>query len=355
MSHKHKIIPIFVSHMGCPNDCVFCNQRKITGVDQVPTDLEIVDQVEDYLVTMDADVIEIAFFGGSFTGIEIAIQEAYLKIASQYKIKKKVHRIRISTRPDYINPEILDRLRHFGVSTIELGVQSFDETVLKMSKRGHDVASIYKAVTLIKNYGFELGIQLMYGLPGDTSEKFFFSVAESIKLKADCIRLYPVLVIKNTELETLYHEGRYTPAGLDDTIDVMGKALKSYEQANIPVIRLGLQRTDLIDEGKEVVAGPFHPALKELVYDKLFISAIAPFLLNTRENGQENHFTNNQVENEKTIIIEVNPRQVTHILGHAKGNLKKCNALKNVSIIQSDEILMDTIRINKTNLISIMK
>ncbi len=347
VGEKHKIIPIFVSHMGCPNDCVFCNQRQITGVNQEPTAIGIERQIEEYLVTIEADIIEIAFFGGSFTGIETALQEAYLKIASGYKENHSVHHIRISTRPDYISEEILDRLKKYGVTTIELGVQSFDESVLNMSKRGHDVDSIYHAVTLIKNYGFELGIQLMYGLPGDNFEKFFFSVMESIRLEADCIRLYPVLVIKNTELETMYLQGDYRASGIEETVEAMAVALKAYYKNKIPVIRLGLQRTDLIDEGKEVIAGPFHPALKELVYDRLFYEAMLPYLNFNQNNG--NDLTRD------CLTIEVNPKQVTHILGHAKANLKKCEALNNVKIIQSNDIELDTIKINKAHLISIMK
>ncbi|GAU78770.1 elongator complex protein 3 [Fusibacter sp. 3D3] len=344
MRHKHAIIPIFVSHMGCPNDCVFCNQRQITGVEVAPTDLGIANQIECYLETIKADVIEIAFFGGSFTGIEPQIQEAYLKIAYRYKENGRVHRIRLSTRPDYINAEILSRLKKYGVTTIELGVQSFDESVLLVSKRGHNTEAIYKAVTLIKDYGFELGIQLMYGLPRDDFEKFFFSVEESIRLKADCIRLYPVLVIKNTELEQLYLTQHYKPATLEDTIIAMAMAVKRYEAAQIKVIRLGLQRTDLIDEGREVVAGPFHPALKELVYDQLFFEALKSHWIKEQE-----------AVDVQALEIQVNPKQVTHILGHAKRNLKRCESLKKVVIIQSDQIELNTFKLNERQIISIMK
>ncbi|MBF4691700.1 elongator complex protein 3 [Fusibacter ferrireducens] len=344
MCLKHAIIPIFVSHMGCPNDCVFCNQRQITGVDVAPTSNSLTRQIESYLETIKADVVEIAFFGGSFTGIEAHIQEAYLEIASQYKMNGRVHNIRLSTRPDYIDDEILLRLKKYGVTTIELGVQSFDRSVLKASKRGHSVASIYKAASLIKDYGFELGIQLMYGLPRDNFEKFFFSVEESIRLKADCIRLYPVLVIKNTALEQSYLMKTYVPVTLEDTIVAMAKAVKRYQEVGIPIIRLGLQRTDLIDEGKEVVAGPFHPALKELVYDWLFFEALKPYL---QENVEMADF--------KTLEIQVNPKQVTHILGHAKRNLKRCKGLKNVMIIQSNQIELNTFKLNNRQIISVMK
>ncbi len=344
MSRKHVIIPIFVSHMGCPNDCVFCNQRQITGVDIAPTSQSIVNQIEGYLETIKADVVEIAFFGGSFTGIEPHIQEAYLKIALRYKKSGRVHNIRLSTRPDYIDDTILRRLKQYGVTTIELGVQSFDETVLLASKRGHSIDSIYKAVNLIKNYGFELGIQLMYGLPGDDLEKFFFSVEESIRLKADCIRLYPVLVIKHTELEALYLDGKYNPVTLEDTIVAMAMALKRYESAKIQVIRLGLQRTDLIDEGKEVVAGPFHPALKELVFDWLFIEALKPHLFKEKDDRD--------IQN---LEIQVNPKQVTHVLGHAKRNLKRYECLKNVVIVQSSQIELNTFKLNDCQIVSIMK
>lgn len=338
MKRKRAIIPIFISHLGCPNDCVFCNQKKISGTESYILPEQMRDIIEMHLETMDAEQVEIAFFGGSFTGIEIERQKAYLQVASEYVRSGVVESIRLSTRPDYIDDDILDNLREHHVKTIELGVQSFSEEVLKNAKRGHDVHAVYKAAKRIKDCGFDLGIQLMYGLPGDDFEKFFFSVRESIRLRADCVRLYPVLVIKSTELNELYRELKYVPSTLEETVEGLAKALKLYHQAGIPVIRIGLQRTDMIDLGREVVAGPFHPAIRELVYDDLFYEAI-----------MRNWST------QKSEDIWVNPKQVSHLLGHKKRNLEKNSNLRKLILKQSGDIEMDTLRIGSEDVISIFE
>lgn len=276
---KIGIIPVFVSHMGCPNDCTFCNQRKITGTEEAIKPEDLYNHVMGYLETMKRDCIELAFFGGSFTGIEVNTQEAYLAIAHKLKLDGFIQKIRLSTRPDYINQEVIDRLKFYSVDLVELGCQSFDEDVLLMSKRGHTANAIYLAISQLKSNGIDFGIQLMLGLPGDHYDKFMRAVSETIDLKPKCVRLYPAIVIKNTELEALYHNQLYKPLSLDEAIAWTADALSLFEKVGIRVIRMGLQRSDLIDFDKEIVAGPFHPAFGELVYSKLFLKSMTEMLM----------------------------------------------------------------------------
>ena len=267
---KHIIIPIFVPQVGCPHDCVFCDQNKITGQNEDDTkkiDGRFVKEtVLEYLKTIDREntTLEISFFGGTFTGIDIRIQKDLLSVAKEFKDKGVIDFIRLSTRPDYINRPILNHLKSFDVDIIELGVQSFDEKVLLESKRGYKKEAIYKASLLIKEYGFTLGHQLMLGLPFDSKEKDIFSMEESIKLKADLIRIYPALTIKGTEMESLLNEGRYTPYTLKEAVKITSIMIERFKEEKIKVIRVGLQPTKEINEGAEVVSGPFHPAFKEL-------------------------------------------------------------------------------------------
>ncbi len=309
---KHVNIPIFISHEGCPNDCVFCNQRKITAKDQAMTLEEVAHQITTYSSTLDHHTdVELAFFGGSFTGIESGLQERYLKFAYDYKQAGKLHGIRLSTRPDYITPEILDRLKHYQVDIIELGVQSLDETVLKASNRGHLVKDVYQAVHLIKAYGFRLGIQLMTGLPKDTKERSVFSSKLAALLKPEFIRIYPTLVIKETHLLKLCRMGEYQPLSLETAVDWTKEMYQVFLRDQIPVIRMGLQPTDLIAEGKEVVYGPFHPAFRQLVESSYFLDLITAMLSKIDV----------PLPNAAPIIIRCNPRDLSQVIGHHRKNL----------------------------------
>ncbi len=309
---KHVNIPIFISHEGCPNDCVFCNQRKITATAQAMTLQEVSEQVKTYDSTLDDKTyIELAFFGGSFTGIETSLQESYLKLASEYKKAGKIHGIRLSTRPDYISRDILDRLKLYEVDTIELGVQSLDEEVLKASNRGHLVSEVYEAVELIKTYGFQLGIQLMVGLPEDTKERAVLSSKLTVLLKPDFVRIYPTLVIKETELLRLYQQGKYHPLSLDEAIDWTKEMYKVFLKDQIPVIRIGLQPTELIAEGKEVLYGPFHPAFRQLVESAYFLDDIKMKL----------SALSLSLDKQTNIKILCNPKDLSQVIGHKRKNM----------------------------------
>ncbi|WP_025026546.1 elongator complex protein 3 [Caldalkalibacillus mannanilyticus] len=271
---KHQNIALFVPHQGCPQDCVFCNQARITGQkrENQLNENQVRETIDSQLNTMSKDDhVEIAYFGGSFTGLPRSYQTMLLAVAKEYIDQGKVHGIRLSTRPDYINESILRYLDSYGVTTIELGTQSMIQEVLDRTKRGHTVEHTKQAATLIKEHpSFQLGLQLLPGLPGDTLEYSVYSAVEVAKLKPDFVRIYPTLVIKGTELEWDYALGRYQPMTMDEAIERVAKMWLVFMQANVPVIRMGLQPSEDLREEGTVIAGPFHPAFRQLVEGYLF-------------------------------------------------------------------------------------
>ena len=272
MSKKHYIIPIFVPHEGCVHNCVFCNQNSITGISEVIDAKYTKNTIKAYLETInrtEETVIEVSFFGGSFTAIDINKQRRLLKVAREYKEKGLIDFIRLSTRPDYIDDFILTNLKEYKVDTIELGVQSLDEEVLKRSARGHSEEHVRKASKLIHEYGFTLGHQVMLGLPGDTFEKDIKTALKVVEMKPKICRIYPALVIKNTPMEKMYEQGIYKPYTLEEAVEISKELYNIFTKNNIEVIRIGLQPTEEINEGGELVAGPFHPAFRELVESKI--------------------------------------------------------------------------------------
>ena len=268
---KQYIIPIFVPHLGCPNECTFCNQRKISGQMKNITENDVRETIEYYLNNFkEKDIYkEVAFFGGSFTGIEEELQEKLLSTAYEYIKDKKIDGIRVSTRPDYINKQILKRLKKYKVKTIELGVQTTNDYILKRCKRGHTYEDVKKASKLIRWYGFTLGHQMMVGLPDSTELDELNTARDLIKLKPKIVRIYPVLVIKGTELEQEYNENKYEPLELGQAVERCKQLCYLFGRKNINVIRIGLQNTDTISSpdniGSEVVAGPYHETFRQLV------------------------------------------------------------------------------------------
>lgn len=323
MSKTYHIIPIFVPHRGCPHDCVFCNQRKITGLSTEITDKDVDDTIKEYLKTIPKSnkKLEVAFFGGSFTGIDIKVQKELLDVAKEYKEKGLIDNIRLSTRPDYIDKEILDILKGKKVDTIELGVQSLDKDVLEKSNRGHTIEDVINASNLIKRYGFNLGLQMMVGLPGDTVEKSINTAKQIISLSPDFVRIYPTLVVKDTHLENMYLDRNYKSLTLEEGVFVSSILLMLFKVNDIGVIRIGLQPTDNISLNKDLVAGPFHPSFRQMVESELYRIVIDKFM-------SENTITND-------IIIEVNNSIVSNIIGQKKKNksyLKKKYNIKNFKI-----------------------
>ena len=296
--------------MGCPNDCSFCNQRKINGVDEAVQPEALFEFVQSYLETMKRDQIELAFFGGSFTGIEVTKQIAYLEKAKELKSLGLIHKIRLSTRPDYIDIEIINRLKKYSVDLVELGCQSFDNSVLMATQRGHDVHAIKHAINLLMEAKIDYGIQLMLGLPEDNFDKFKDSVAQATTLHPTCVRLYPALVIRDTQMEKDYLTGDYKPLSLDEAVKWTAYALRIFHNNNIPVIRMGLQRTDLIDFDASVIAGPFHPAFGEMVMSLIFYETIEATLIKLSQP-------------QLSVEIHVNPKQVSAAIGNKRQNQMK--------------------------------
>ena len=256
-------IPVFVPHKGCPHDCVFCNQRHITGQISETTPWDVVRIIEDNLSTVDENsYVEVAFFGGSFTAIEEDMQLSLLKAAYPYVKSGKVNGIRCSTRPDCISESILERFKAYGGTSIELGVQSTDDEVLLKSRRGHSYKDVCEASELIKSYGIELGVQMMLGLPGDTKEKMIKTAEDLLSLSPYCVRIYPTLVVEDTALHTMYEKGNYNPLELEETVDILAEIIPMFVKNGVEVIRVGLQTTDEINES--TVKGPYNPAIREL-------------------------------------------------------------------------------------------
>ena len=276
---KHAIIPIFIPHLGCPCHCVFCNQQKITARTKAVSTEEVRETVERYLSTLgdlDPKEIEIAFYGGSFTAIPIDKQTAYLKVANEYIDQGKVSSLHISTRPDCIDEEILENLRRHKVSTIELGVQSFSDEVLRLSKRGHDSEIAKAAAKLIKARGFKLGIQLMIGLPGDSLERCIYSARETVALAPELARLYPTLVIDGTELYDMYEDGSYEALSKEEALLRTKEMYKILHKAGINIMRVGLKSTDIIggSDLSAVNGGTYHPAFRQLVEGEIAYEAL---------------------------------------------------------------------------------
>ena len=269
---KHAIIPVFIPHRGCPNDCVFCNQKAITARQPDVTPSDVRNIIDTYLPTLTGrglETIEIAFFGGSFTGLPLEEQSAFLAVAAEYKQHSRIDKIHMSTRPDYIDEDILDNLRSFGADTIELGVQSFDDGVLTASGRGHTADDVYAACSLIHSYGFELGIQLMIGLPDDSLEKCLYSAHETVRMKPSIARLYPTIVLQDTALFDLAQAGLYHPLTTAEAVEITKEMYKILASAGINIIRVGLKSTDLISgsgSGDDRTSGhTYHPAFRQLV------------------------------------------------------------------------------------------
>ena len=324
MSEQY-IIPIFVPHLGCPNDCTFCNQKSISGQTKQVTAKDVKQTIEEYLKSFKDEKLhkEVAFFGGSFTGIEQEKQKELLEAAYEFIKTKQIQSIRISTRPDYIDKEKLQLLKKYGVKTIELGVQSTNDYILKKCRRGHTFEDVKRASKLIRRHGFILGHQMMIGLPESTKIDELNTAKDLAKLKPKIVRLYPVLVIKGTELEKEYQNGEYEPVPLSQAVERCKELYYFFTHKKITVIRMGLQNTDIISDPKnaksEVVAGPYHEAFGQLVEDSIWYDAILEKIKKFNVKVKE-------------IEIEINPENINNVVGHKKENIKKLKDLYDVDV-----------------------
>lgn len=325
---KHYNIPIFISHFGCPNACVFCNQKKINGCETDVTMEDLKKTVETYLETLPKNSKkEVAFFGGTFTGISFDLQRQYLETVHEYIKKGLIDGIRLSTRPDCINKEIVEQLKKYGVTSVELGVQSLDEKVLKATARYYPIEAVGKACSLLKEYNIELGIQLMIGLPKSTFESDFLTAKRALEMNPDTARIYPTLVIKGTKMEEMYRDGEYKALSLDEAIERTRKIYSLLESNGVNVIRVGLQPSEDLREEGVVLGGPFHPAFRELVETEIYYK-----------------FFSSIVEKEKKLEIRANERNISKLVGIKKVNRVRLKEYFNIKIDNSigiDEVIVN--------------
>jgi histone acetyltransferase (RNA polymerase elongator complex component) len=289
MKLRHFTIPVFIPEEACPNRCVFCNQHRIAGAGCAPSVDEVVAKIDAHLLTIPGNgEVEIGFFGGNFTGIPVTGQVAYLASVQHYIASGRVNGIRISTRPDYISGDILSMLKHYHVTTIELGAQSLDDEVLKLAGRGHSAAQVHEASQMVKEHGFNLGLQMMIGLPGDTAEKSIFTANEIIRLGADCTRIYPTLVIRNTVLEQLFLDGKYKPLDHEEAISRVADIVPLFVDSGVKILRIGLHPSEGLLDKTSLVAGPFHVAFGEMVFSEIWRRLLSNLVF---ENGKKNTLT----------------------------------------------------------------
>ncbi len=305
----HNNVSIFVAHIGCPNICSFCNQHTISGSQSAPTIDEVrstcemaFNQIEDKSNT------EIAFFGGSFTAIEKSYMVALLECVQDFIGKDKFIGIRISTRPDCITSKILDILKKYNVTAIELGCQSMKDSILTANRRGHTAQDVYNACELIKSYGFELGLQMMVGLYTSTIQDEYYTMNEIIKLNPKTVRIYPTVVLKGTHLDELMQSGKYKLYSLDTMVDICADFLTQFNNSGINVIKCGLHSSELVEA--EMTGGYYHPAFRELCESRIYRNIIESIV---KENP-------NRVNNAYSIFVS--SRYISMATGQKKSNIK---------------------------------
>ncbi|MBU2226894.1 MAG: radical SAM protein [Proteobacteria bacterium] len=309
------IIPIFIMNRGCPHRCLFCNERLTAG--DRPDHLSAAAFRETVRACLGSAgrksaPVQIAFYGGNFTGMAREEQRRLLELAAPFLREGAVDGVRISTRPDNIDPDELAFLASSGVKTVEVGAQSLDDEVLSRSRRGHSSADAVRAVYLLKERGFETGAHLMVGLPGDSPDRFADTIAKVIALRPDMVRIHPTIVLRGTPLATDFREKRYIPLTLAEAVDLCKNALKKLTSAGIPVIRLGLQTTRELEEPGAVVAGPFHPAFRALVESAIFLE-MAEALLAAADDGEANM--------SGVVAFSLSPADLSNFLGRRRMNI----------------------------------
>ena len=321
---KHKNLSVFVPHAGCPNQCSFCDQRSISGTQNPPTVQEVKEICDRYLPKENGTDYEIAFFGGSFTAIDREYMTSLLAAAYPFVQQGRAMGIRISTRPDCISGEILDILKQYGVTSIELGAQSMQNDVLAMNLRGHTAEDVERASALIKAYGFSLGLQMMTGLYGQKNymEYALDTASKFVALQPDTVRIYPTVTLKNTLLEQKFTSGEYTPPSLEETVEICAELMELFEKADIRIIKMGLH-ADTGLEGK-IVAGPYHPAFRELCLSRRCLGRIKKQLTNS---------------DRKEYIIKVNPKELSQWKGQKNSNINSlCSMGYSVQIVADSTV-----------------
>ncbi len=305
---KHVNVGLFVPHNGCPHQCTFCNQRAISGQSSQVTPADVDRAVATAVKNPDSKGGEIAFFGGSFTAIDRKTMIGLLQAAYKYVQNGSFKGIRCSTRPDAIDDEICSILKEYGVTAVELGAQSMNDEVLRLNRRGHTSQDVINASEMLKGYGFELGLQMMTGLYGSTDEDCIETAERIISLQPDTVRIYPTVVIKNTELEKLYRSGEYIPQTVDSAAELCARLLLMFDRAKINVIRTGLHSGGGVE--KDYVAGAYHPAFKEICEGKIYLNEAVEYI-------EKNGIQHGKIE------IHVSPDAISKMTGQKRMNIKR--------------------------------
>ena len=329
MSHGN--ISVFVPHIGCPNQCSFCNQNTITGKCKAPTKSDVINAVKTAVShpKYDPKNTELAFFGGSFTAIDRDYMCELLEAGYEFVKSGAISGIRISTRPDAINSEILDILKQNGVTAIELGCQSLDGEVLRLNHRGHTAEDVEKASFLIKQYGFSLGLQMMTGLLGDTDESALKTAQKIIEFGADTVRIYPTLLLKGTYLYSLYEKGLYKPQTLEQAVELVSELLMLFEKSAVKVIRVGLHTV----EADGFVTGPWHAAFGELCKSRVLLKKVL------KQIKQSNIPKGD-------IVISVPKGQTSAMIGQKRSNITALEKLGYTpKVTQSENFAINGIKI----------
>jgi histone acetyltransferase (RNA polymerase elongator complex component) len=330
-NNRPLIIPLFIPQMGCPHQCVFCNQRTITGsAGHIPTPDQIRAEVTRYLrfAKKRYSTIQISFFGGNFLGLERKVMIRLLEAATAFIDQGAVNSLRFSTRPDTVCPDSLAAIQPFPVKTVELGVQSMNDFVLGACMRGHTAADTIAATTLLKDEGYQLGLQMMVGLPGDDDDGAMSTAHRLARLKPDFVRIYPTLVLAGSPLARMFRDRGYTPLALDAGITLVKRLYLFLRKQGIPVVRMGLQASDGLADPAALLAGPYHPAFGHLVHGEIVLEAIRSVLTDMEDLPRK-------------LTIRVHPTMVSRVQGLNKRNLdhlQKSHGVETIAIVQDEKM-----------------
>ncbi len=324
------VIPFFIAHQGCPHQCVFCNQHAISGAaDGEVSASQVTGEIAEKLAWSRNPVrpVQVAFYGGSFTGLPEARQAELLGAVAPYLASAEVDEIRISTRPDFISPSGVDRLKSSGVNLVELGVQSLDDEVLAKSGRGHSVADVEQAFALLREGGLQIGGQLMLGLPGDSRRKALRSARRLADLQPDLVRLYPTLVMQGSPLATLFAQGLYRPWSLGACTALCSAMKDVFDRRGIVVARMGLQSCQSLE--RDMVAGPYHPAFGELVLGRQYYKRLRHTLVAARTTRGDEPLTIHLAQRDRSLFVGMRRENL--------GRYQRRNLLNNVEVVFTAE------------------
>jgi len=337
-AEKPFIVPVFLPHIGCPHRCVFCNQTTVTGVShKMPSPEQVCRGIQAYLKYRGSrrTTAQISFYGGNFLGLEASEIRLLLDAASKFVAEGSVDSLRFSTRPDSISDERLDIIKDFPVQTIELGVQSMDDRVLALSNRGHTASDIGKAAGLLKKRSYEIGLQMMVGLPGDDDENCLRTGQRIADLSPDFVRIYPTVVLPGSVLGKWYRNGTYSPLSMERCVTLVKDLYLLFRERRIPVVRMGLQASEDLEKEAEYLAGPYHPAFGHLVFSEIFLDRAVSLLASKKPPLQ-------------TVTIKVHPRNISRMRGMKNRNietLKRKFQIRSLVIFPDPSLEEDTVEI----------